>query len=78
MLLTANSSTEVDRSVDLTNGRASEPAPATVAPVEQPATAASSIPNYLTKHYWWAYVHPKAVWFFERQWLIDAHSLGQL
>lgn len=76
MLLTANSSTEIDRSVDLTNGRASEPAPAMVEPAEQPATAASSIPYYLTKHYWWAYVHPKAVWFFERQWLIDAILWG--
>lgn len=29
------------------------------------------VPNYLTMHYWWAYVHPKAVWFFERQWLVN-------
>jgi ubiquinone/menaquinone biosynthesis C-methylase UbiE len=28
-------------------------------------------PHYLTAHYWWAYVHPKAVWFFERQWLVN-------
>ncbi len=28
-------------------------------------------PHYLTAHYWWAYVHPRAVWFFERQWLIN-------
>jgi ubiquinone/menaquinone biosynthesis C-methylase UbiE len=28
-------------------------------------------PHYLTSHYWWAYVHPKAVWFFERQWLVS-------
>ena len=28
-------------------------------------------PNYLTAHYWWAYVHPRAIWFFERQWLVN-------
>jgi ubiquinone/menaquinone biosynthesis C-methylase UbiE len=28
-------------------------------------------PRYLTTHYWWAYVHPRAVWFFERQWLVN-------
>jgi ubiquinone/menaquinone biosynthesis C-methylase UbiE len=29
------------------------------------------VPHYLTAHYWWAYVHPSAVWFFERQWLVN-------
>lgn len=29
------------------------------------------IPDYLTAHYWWAYVHPRAVRFFERQWLVN-------
>ena len=29
------------------------------------------VPHYLTAHYWWAYVHPKAIWFFERQWLVN-------
>ena len=29
------------------------------------------IPHYLTAHYWWAYVHPRAIWFFERQWLVN-------
>jgi ubiquinone/menaquinone biosynthesis C-methylase UbiE len=28
-------------------------------------------PHYLTAHYWWAYMHPKAIWFFERQWLVN-------
>ena len=28
-------------------------------------------PNYLTAHYWWAYVHPRAIWLFERQWLVN-------
>ena len=34
----------------------------------QPAT---SIPQYLHDTYWWAYVHPRAVRFFERQWLVN-------
>ena len=33
----------------------------------QPAT----IPQYLHDTYWWAYVHPRAVRFFERQWLVN-------
>jgi len=30
-----------------------------------------AIPAYLEKTYWWAYVHPNAVSFFERQWLVN-------
>jgi ubiquinone/menaquinone biosynthesis C-methylase UbiE len=30
-----------------------------------------AIPRYLEDVYWWAYVHPKAVRFFERQWLVN-------
>lgn len=29
------------------------------------------IPHYLQAHYWWAYVHPRAVRVFERQWLVN-------
>ena len=32
---------------------------------------AVAIPAYLAKTYWWAYVHPRAVKFFERQWLVN-------
>jgi len=42
--------------------------------VAGPATLAASedgIPSYLKVHYWWAYVHPRAVRLFERQWLVD-------
>src|SRR5690348_652376 len=34
----------------------------------QPVTA---IPQYLHDTYWWAYVHPRAVRLFERQWLVN-------
>jgi ubiquinone/menaquinone biosynthesis C-methylase UbiE len=29
------------------------------------------IPQYLEETYWWAYLHPRAVNFFERQWLVN-------
>ena len=29
------------------------------------------IPTYLEQNYWWAYIHPDAVAFFERQWLVN-------
>jgi ubiquinone/menaquinone biosynthesis C-methylase UbiE len=31
----------------------------------------SGVPSYLQAHYWWAYIHPKAVRLFERQWLVN-------
>jgi ubiquinone/menaquinone biosynthesis C-methylase UbiE len=34
------------------------------------------VPRYLNKYYWWAYVHPLAVRFWERQWLINLVLLG--
>jgi ubiquinone/menaquinone biosynthesis C-methylase UbiE len=30
-----------------------------------------AVPAYLISHYWWAYVHPRAVRLFERQWLVN-------
>ncbi|HJV62880.1 MAG TPA: rhodoquinone biosynthesis methyltransferase RquA [Albitalea sp.] len=49
------------------------PAPAAfeLAPVR-----ALAIPRYLEQVYWWAYVHPKAVNFFEREWLVNAILFG--
>lgn len=34
------------------------------------------IPRYLEQVYWWAYVHPKAVALFEREWLVSAILFG--
>src|SRR6476646_1345708 len=31
----------------------------------------ATIPAYLHDTYWWAYVHPRAVKLFERQWLVN-------
>ncbi len=33
--------------------------------------AAQDVPEYLADTYWWAYVHPRAVYLFERQWLVN-------
>jgi ubiquinone/menaquinone biosynthesis C-methylase UbiE len=29
------------------------------------------VPSYLAQTYWWAYLHPRAVYLFERQWLVN-------
>ncbi len=34
------------------------------------------VPVYLQETYWWAYVHPHAIWVFERQWLVNAILFG--
>lgn len=34
-------------------------------------SAVAEVPEYLKQTYWWAYVHPKAVYVFERQWLVN-------
>jgi ubiquinone/menaquinone biosynthesis C-methylase UbiE len=35
-----------------------------------------AVPHYLQQVYWWAYVHPKAVHVFEREWLVNAILFG--
>jgi len=37
---------------------------------------AVAIPTYLEQIYWWAYIHPQAVRFFEREWLINLILFG--
>ena len=39
-------------------------------------TRSSAIPPYLEKNYWWAYVHPRAVQIFEREWLVNLILFG--
>lgn len=34
------------------------------------------VPPYLMRHYWWAYVHPRAVQVFDRPWLVNLILLG--
>ena len=45
-------------------------------PQELPAVPAHPIPRYLESVYWWAYVHPRAVDVFEREWLVNAILFG--
>jgi len=40
------------------------------AQVQRPRRDAA-VPRYLEQTYWWAYVHPRAVRLFERQWLVN-------
>ncbi|MBF0213412.1 MAG: class I SAM-dependent methyltransferase [Magnetococcales bacterium] len=35
-----------------------------------------AVPSYLQHTYWWAYLHPYGVRFFERQWLVNAILWG--
>jgi len=35
------------------------------------AETSSGIPGYLQNSYWWAYIHPRGVRVFERQWLVS-------
>ena len=39
-------------------------------------TPSLPIPRYLTQAYWWAYVHPRAVQLFEREWLVNTILFG--
>jgi len=43
------------------------PTPASSSPIEAPV----ALPQYLEQTYWWAYLHPRGVNFFERQWLVN-------
>jgi ubiquinone/menaquinone biosynthesis C-methylase UbiE len=50
--------------------------------VEDPVSGATlalhepPVPLYLEQVYWWAYVHPKAVHLFEREWLVNTILFG--
>jgi ubiquinone/menaquinone biosynthesis C-methylase UbiE len=41
------------------------------------AQNATDVPGYLADTYWWAYVHPRAIHVFERQWLVNLILWGQ-
>src|SRR5215203_5561466 len=40
-------------------------------PDELVIPCALSVPRYLEEAYWWAYVRPRAVQLFEREWLVN-------
>jgi len=41
-------------------------------------TPAPEIPDYLQDTYWWAYLHPKALHFFEREWMVNLILWGNM
>ena len=49
---------------------------------EQPQLAAvqtaPEIPEYLQDTYWWAYLHPKSFYFFEREWVVNLILWGNM
>ena len=40
--------------------------------------APPEIPDYLQETYWWAYLHPKALKFFEREWMVNLILWGNM
>lgn len=36
------------------------------------------VPDYLEKNYWWAYVHPRGVRFFDREWMVNLILFGNM
>lgn len=53
-----------------------EAAATTLPGAMRPEPRALAVPHYLQQMYWWAYVHPKAVHLFEREWLVNAILFG--
>ena len=52
-------------------------APAVAMPqLQRAVTCSLSVPAYLERVYWWAYVHPRAVCVFEREWLVNLILFG--
>lgn len=50
------------------------------APKMPPAAvkAPPTIPDYLQDTYWWAYLHPKSFYFFEREWVVNLILWGNM
>jgi ubiquinone/menaquinone biosynthesis C-methylase UbiE len=44
----------------------------------KPVESAPPIPEYLQDTYWWAYLHPKSFWFFEREWVVNLILWGNM
>jgi ubiquinone/menaquinone biosynthesis C-methylase UbiE len=42
------------------------------------ARKSPDIPDYLQDTYWWAYLHPKSIWFFERDWVVNLILWGNM
>jgi len=42
------------------------------------AKTSPPIPDYLQDTYWWAYLHPKSFYFFERDWVVNLILWGNM
>jgi len=40
--------------------------------------SAPEIPEYLQDTYWWAYLHPKSFYYFEREWVVNLILWGNM
>ncbi len=52
-----------------------------LSPATQPSVQAlwpEPVPEYLEKNYWWAYVHPRGVKFFDREWIVNMILFGNM
>jgi ubiquinone/menaquinone biosynthesis C-methylase UbiE len=47
-----------------------------LSPSADTSTTAPIVPDYLEQTYWWAYVHPRAVRFFEQAWIVNLILFG--
>jgi ubiquinone/menaquinone biosynthesis C-methylase UbiE len=52
--------------------------PVTPEPQLAAVSSAPQIPDYLQETYWWAYLHPKALKFFEREWMVNLILWGNM
>ena len=52
--------------------------PAVSEPQLAAVPASPAIPDYLEETYWWAYLHPKALKFFEREWMVNLILWGNM
>ena len=52
--------------------------PAPAEPQLAAVPASPQIPDYLEETYWWAYLHPKALKFFEREWMVNLILWGNM
>lgn len=43
-----------------------------------PPAPVPEIPDYLQDTYWWAYLHPKSFYFFEREWVVNLILWGNM
>jgi SAM-dependent methyltransferase len=46
--------------------------------VSEAVISAPEIPEYLQDTYWWAYLHPKSFYFFEREWVVNLILWGNM